>query len=91
LVFFTAIWYFYGHLVFFTVIWYFYGHLVFFTAIWSILRPFGIYFPVLVCFTKKNLATLHTLPRRERKKLVKKESSSKNILPNLSLYSRCHV
>jgi hypothetical protein len=31
-------------------------HLVYFTAIWYNL--FGILFPVLVCCTKKNLATL---------------------------------
>jgi hypothetical protein len=42
------------------------GHLVYFTARWYILRPFGIFneyilgtfFPVLVCCTTKNLATL---------------------------------
>jgi hypothetical protein len=33
----------------------FYDHLVYFG---SILRPFGIFFPVLVCCTKKNLVTL---------------------------------
>jgi hypothetical protein len=57
---------FYGHLVYFKAIWYrclmaicyilrpfriYYGHLVYFMAIWYI-------FPVLVCCTKKNLATL---------------------------------
>jgi hypothetical protein len=43
----------------------FYGHLVYFTAIGNILWPFGIFcgnlvyfFPVLVFWTKKNLATL---------------------------------
>jgi hypothetical protein len=36
----------------------FYGNLVYFVVIWSILWPFGIFFPVLVCCTKKNLATL---------------------------------
>jgi hypothetical protein len=44
----------------------FYVHLVHFTALWDILWPFrmcnvwpfGIYFPVLVSCTKKNLATL---------------------------------
>jgi hypothetical protein len=42
----------------------FYGYFVYFTAIWYILWPFGIFsghfgifFPVLVCCTKKNLAT----------------------------------
>jgi hypothetical protein len=42
--------------------------MVYFKAIWSILWPFclfygifGIFFPLLVCFTKKNLATL--MPR----------------------------
>jgi hypothetical protein len=33
-------------------------HLVYFAAIWSILWTFGIYFPVLVSYIKKNLATL---------------------------------
>jgi hypothetical protein len=42
----------------------FYVHKVYFPAIWHILWPFGIFFPVLVhftrfsCCTKKNLATL---------------------------------
>jgi hypothetical protein len=27
------------------------------TAVWPILWPFGIFFPILVCFAKKNLAT----------------------------------
>jgi hypothetical protein len=44
----------------------FFGHLVYFTIIWNILWPFGTYilwlfgmfFPVLVCCTKENLATL---------------------------------
>jgi hypothetical protein len=34
------------------------GHLVYFVAIWYILWLFGILFPVLVCWTKTNLATL---------------------------------
>jgi hypothetical protein len=49
---------FYGHLVYFMADWYiletigkFYGHLVHFLVIWFI-------FPVLVCCTRKNLATL---------------------------------
>jgi hypothetical protein len=43
----------------------FYGHFVYFTAKWDILWSFGsfsgqlVYFsPFLVCFTRKNLATL---------------------------------
>jgi hypothetical protein len=36
----------------------FYVHLVNGPAIWLILWPFGAFFPVLVCCTKKNLATL---------------------------------
>jgi hypothetical protein len=43
----------------------FYGQLVYFTVNWYILWSFGIFhgylvniFPVLVCNTKKNLATL---------------------------------
>jgi hypothetical protein len=35
-----------------------YGHWKYFMAIWYILWWFGIFFPVLVCYTKKNLATL---------------------------------
>jgi hypothetical protein len=35
----------------------FYGHLVYFTAIWYVCWLFGIFFPVLVCCMKKNLAT----------------------------------
>jgi hypothetical protein len=34
------------------------GNFVYFVALWYILWSFGIYFPVLVCCTKKNLATL---------------------------------
>jgi hypothetical protein len=44
----------------------FYGHLLYLEAILFILWPFGIFyanlgmhFPVLVCCTKKNLATLY--------------------------------
>jgi hypothetical protein len=47
------------------LVWYaMYGHLICFTAIWYILWPFAIfvghlvYFSVLVCCNKKNLATL---------------------------------
>jgi hypothetical protein len=36
----------------------FYGQMVCFMAIWHILWWFGIFFPVLVCYTEKNLATL---------------------------------
>jgi hypothetical protein len=43
----------------------FHGHVVYFKAVWYICWPFGIFyigiwyiFPVLVCCTKKNLATL---------------------------------
>jgi hypothetical protein len=60
---------FYGHLVYFKAIWsilrpfgLFCGHLVYFVAIWYILWPFGIFFHVLVCCTKKNLATLDRFP-----------------------------
>jgi hypothetical protein len=44
---------FYGHLVYFTNIWY-----VYFVLIWYICWSFGIFFPVLVCCNKKNLAAL---------------------------------
>jgi hypothetical protein len=44
----------------------FYDHFVYFTAVGNILLPFsifcgksGIFFPGLVFWTKKNLATLH--------------------------------
>jgi hypothetical protein len=36
----------------------FYDHLVYFTAVENILWSFGIFFPVLVFCTEKNLATL---------------------------------
>jgi hypothetical protein len=36
----------------------FYDHLVYITAIGNILWPFGIFFHVLVFWTKENLATL---------------------------------
>jgi hypothetical protein len=41
-----------------------FGHLVYFTAIWYIVWPFDIwyeylvFFPILVCWTMNNLATL---------------------------------
>jgi hypothetical protein len=52
----------------------FFGPLVCFTAIWNILLSFGIFWvrleyflPVLVCFTKKNLATLDILQHFKQK------------------------
>jgi hypothetical protein len=55
--------YVYVHLVYFAANWYiFYGDLVHFMAIWYILWRFGILFPILVGFTKKNLATLTSIP-----------------------------
>jgi hypothetical protein len=36
----------------------FYGHSKYFMAIWYILSSVGIFCPVLVCCSKKNLATL---------------------------------
>jgi hypothetical protein len=39
------------------------GHLVYFVAIWYILWSFGVFFPVLVYCTKKNLATLQLIIR----------------------------
>jgi hypothetical protein len=48
---------------YFKVICYFYGYLVYFMLIRYILWSFGIFSPVLVRCTKKNLATLlHGLP-----------------------------
>jgi hypothetical protein len=47
--------------IFYGILWYF-GifccHLVYLVVIWHILWPLGIYFPILVCCSKKNLATL---------------------------------
>jgi hypothetical protein len=40
----------------------FYRHLGYVMAIWYILGQFGIFFPVLVCCTEKNLATLMLTP-----------------------------
>jgi hypothetical protein len=55
----------YGYLVYFVGIFMyiclfgiFYGYLVYFMVVWYILWLFGIFFSVLVCCTKKNLATL---------------------------------
>jgi hypothetical protein len=42
----------------------FYDHLVYFAYIWYILTTSGLFFPVLVCCTKKNLATLISTGRR---------------------------
>jgi hypothetical protein len=39
----------------------FYGHLVYFVAVWNIFWSFSIFSPVLVCCTKKNLATLPSI------------------------------
>jgi hypothetical protein len=39
----------------------FYGQLVYIVAIWYILWIFGLFFPVLVCCIKKNLATLQVM------------------------------
>jgi hypothetical protein len=56
---------FYGDLLYFTAIWYilrpfviFYGHLLFFYGHLVYFWRFGIFFPVLVCCTETNLATL---------------------------------
>jgi hypothetical protein len=52
LVYFMAIW---------TILWpfgQFSGHLAHFMAIWYIFPRFGTFFPVLVCCTEENLATL---------------------------------
>jgi hypothetical protein len=42
----------------FFAIWFILQPLVYFVAIWNILWLFGIFSPILVCYTKKNLATL---------------------------------
>jgi hypothetical protein len=36
----------------------FYGSFIYFVVIWYIILYFGIFSPVLVCYTKTNLATL---------------------------------
>jgi hypothetical protein len=51
---------FYGHLENFTDIW------DIFMTIWYILYSFGTFFPVLVSWTKKNLATLIWKSTKER-------------------------
>jgi hypothetical protein len=54
---------FYGHLVYFVSIWYIlwsFGMYMYFMYIWYSLWSFGTWFLVLVCCTKKNLATLPT-------------------------------
>jgi hypothetical protein len=48
---------FYVHLVYFTAIWYTY-----LVAFWHLLWMFCIFFPVLVCCTKINLATVIQTP-----------------------------
>jgi hypothetical protein len=40
----------------------FYGHCVYFTAFWSSLWSFGIFLPIWNVWTKKNLATLLSIP-----------------------------
>jgi hypothetical protein len=54
----------------------FYGHLVYFMAIWSILWLFGIFFHVLVCCPKKNLATLvprlHSISKQQSLQFLSK-------------------
>jgi hypothetical protein len=63
---------FYDHLVHFTPLGMFYGHLVYFMVIWYI-------FPVLVCWTKKNLATLEqSLNKRTKKTFVGMTHSKEN-------------
>jgi hypothetical protein len=58
----------------------FHCHLVYFIAIWSILLPFGMFFSVWVCCTKKNLATL-----RENSILRKPRLTHKLILTKIML------
>jgi hypothetical protein len=57
-----------------------YDHLVYFTANWYFLSPFGTLFPILVCCTKKNLATLSLKPSQkpqEKKKMALKQAASR--------------
>jgi hypothetical protein len=48
----------------------FYGHLVYFVAILNIVWLFGIYFPVLICCAKRNLANPGLLPQAGYVRLV---------------------
>jgi hypothetical protein len=62
----------------------FYGHGVFLMAIWYICWPFGIFFPVLVCCNKKNLATLLVTARRKMATSAQqKQKSDKKRLPKI--------
>jgi hypothetical protein len=70
--------------------------LVYFMALWSVLRPFSIFyglfwsilgsfgqfFPVLVCFTKKNLATLGQCGRKCFRKSDQKWPNIESTLTN---------
>jgi hypothetical protein len=47
-----------------------YGHLQYFMAIWYIFWLFGVFCPVLVCWSKKNLATLLAKKNRGLKKVL---------------------
>jgi hypothetical protein len=50
--------------------WYFYGHFVYFLAEWYILGQFGTFFPILVCCTEKNLATLGSMASRGQRSSI---------------------
>jgi hypothetical protein len=52
----------------------FYGDLGYFMTIWYILYSFGTFFPVLVSYTKKNLATLDK--RRKKTPQIAKHTHS---------------
>jgi cell division septal protein FtsQ len=57
---------FYGHLVHFVVIWvYFVVIWVYFVVIWVYFVVIWVYFSILVCCTKKNLATLLEVDLKE--------------------------
>jgi hypothetical protein len=63
----------------------FYVHLVYFTAIRNILFPFVVIWyilPVLVCCTKKNLATLFRTVSRVSRVLAEIEPHSEPGLPD---------
>jgi hypothetical protein len=46
-----------GYMEYFVVIGIFFGYLAYFVVIWYILGSSGIFFTILVCFTKKKLAS----------------------------------
>jgi hypothetical protein len=63
----------------------FYGHLVHFTVFCYILWTFGIFFPILVFCTKKNLATLPESPGENFLDLLTCRQISDNVLKSVEV------